>query len=264
MVMEQVTRKVYPYSIVPGGAENVDEARRAMSDPTLKAQYANIDLTRLKQVRLTKNISGYVSYRWGEKIFWTSKTVTLRAGELVFTDGVHIVRGRCLNCYSEHAMLPVRAKEPTEKVMDTPTEFPVITYEFPKLPVTEPQLPPPPEELTPTVPVFQPTPPSTPGKPGGGFWFPIIPIIPPIHRHPGHPPVPPPPIIGPPPVAVVPEPHYGWFLLAGFLALLLADRVRRYSTAGHSRDKMRSRRVLATGEIGSAGAEGATAPETLR
>jgi hypothetical protein len=264
MVVEQVTRKVYPYSIVPGGAENLNEAKRAMLDPAIKANYANIDLTKLKQVKLTTNLSGYVSYRWGEKIYWTSKAVTLRAGETVFTDGVHIVRGRCLNCYSQHAMSPTRAKEPTEQVMDTPTDFPVITYSFPKLPVTEQQLPPPPEELTPTVPVFQPTPPSTPGKPGGGFWFPIIPIIPPIHRHPGHPPVtPPPPIIGPPPT-VVPEPHYGWLLLAGFFALILTHGWRRYSTARPSRERIGIGRVLATGEIGSAGTEGATAPETLR
>src|SRR5277367_953059 len=36
MVVEEVRRKVYPYSMVPGGAESVDEAKRAMSDPALK------------------------------------------------------------------------------------------------------------------------------------------------------------------------------------------------------------------------------------
>jgi hypothetical protein len=72
MVVEQVTRKVFPYSIVPGGAENLDEAKRAMRDPAIRANYANIDFSRLRQVKLTTNISGYVSYRWGEKIYWTS------------------------------------------------------------------------------------------------------------------------------------------------------------------------------------------------
>ena len=52
----------------------------------------------------------------------------------------------------------------------------------------------------------------------------MIPIIPPIHHHPSSPPSSPtspggsPPVTPPiPPVAIVPEPHYGWLLLAGFL-----------------------------------------------
>jgi hypothetical protein len=223
MVVEQGTRKVYPYSIVPGGAENLEEARQAMRDPAVADHYTNIDFTQLKQVKLTTNLSGYVSYRWGDKIYWTSKALTLRAGETVFTDGVRMVRGRCLNRYSEHAMLPTRSNEPTEKVLDTPVEMPVIAYSFPKLPVATPQLPPPPEELTPTVPIFPPTPPLTPGKPGGGFWFPVVPIIPPIHRHPGHAPSTPtsPPPVNPP-VAIVPEPRYGWVVAAGLLSMMLA------------------------------------------
>jgi hypothetical protein len=224
MVVEQVSRKVFPYSIVPGGAQNLDEAKRAMRDPLVKANYANIDFSQLRQVKLTTNMSGYVSYRWGEKIYWTSKMLTLRAGETVFTDGVHLVRGRCLNCYSPRAMLPIRPNEPTEKVLDTPVEMPVIAYSFPRLPVEVPELPPPPGALTPTVPIFPA--PTTPGKPGGGIWFPIIPIIPPIHRHPPSGPTPPgtPPI---PPVTVVPEPSYVGVLAAAFLGMLLVYTLRR-------------------------------------
>jgi hypothetical protein len=228
MLVEQVSRKVYPYSIVPGGADTLDEAKRAMSDPAVADHYANVDFNKLQQVKLTQNLSGYVSYRFGEKIYWTAKTLTLRAGETVFTDGVHIVRGRCLNCYSEHPMLPVRPNEPTEQVLDTPVEMPVIAYSFPKLPVEVLALPPPPEELTPTVPIFPPAVPSTPGKSGGGIWFPLIPIIPPIHRHPGQTPttpVPTPPVG--PPVAIVPEPSYGWVLVGGFLAMALTYGLRR-------------------------------------
>jgi len=205
MVAEPVTRKVFPYSIVPGGAENLDEARRAMIDPGVKANYAGIDFKKLRQVKLRANLSGYVSYRWGEKIYWTSTMLTLRAGETVFTDGIYLVRGRGLNCYSPRAMLPISPNEPTEKVLDTPVEMPVIAYSFPKLPVDAPELPPPPESLTPAVPIFPPASPATPGKTGGGIWFPPIPIIPPIHRHPtaGAPPVTPPPIE----IVVTPEPN---------------------------------------------------------
>jgi len=182
MVTEQVKRKVYPYSIVPGGAQNLHEARLAMSDPEVKAHYASFNLAQLKQVKLTTDIKGYVSYRWGDKIYWTAKTLTLRAGETVFTDGTHIARGRCLNCYSALPMLPIRPHEPTEKVLDVPVEMPMVVYSFPRLPVFAPVLPVPPGELTPTVPVI-PAVAGTVAK-GGGFWFPLIPIIPPIHHHP--------------------------------------------------------------------------------
>ena len=114
MVVEQVKRKVYPYSIVPGGAEDLFAAKRAMSDPAIKAHYASVDLSQLKQVKLTANLSGYVSYRWGDKIYWTAKKITLRAGET----GIHRRNAyrarRCLNCYSVLPMQPIRPHEPTE------------------------------------------------------------------------------------------------------------------------------------------------------
>jgi hypothetical protein len=213
-----------------------------MSDPAIQGHYANVDLARLKQVKLTENLSGYVSYRWGEKIYWTARKITLHAGETVFTDGKHIVRGRCLNCYSALPMQPVRPHEPTEAALDAPLEMPVTVYSFPQLPLFAPVLPAPPGELTPTVPILPAAVAPTAGKTaGGGVWFPLIPIfpiIPPIHHHhptsPGSPtapgtpsiPTPPvPPVV--PPVAIVPEPRYGWVLALGFLAMVLTYRWRR-------------------------------------
>ncbi|MGB6945448.1 MAG: hypothetical protein WBE37_23830 [Bryobacteraceae bacterium] len=196
IVVQQGTRRVYPYSIVPGGALSLDEAKQAMHDPAVKANYANINFAQLRQLKLTKNLSGYVSYRWGDKIYWTSKQLTLRAGETVFTDGVHLVRGRCMNCFAAHPMQPIRPDEPTEKALDTPAEMPVIAYSFPKPLIESPELPTPPEELTPTV----------PSLPGGGLRLPMVPIIPPIHRYPGH--LPPGTPVPPPAVVVTPEPNF--------------------------------------------------------
>ena len=229
MVVQQVKRKVYPYSIVPGGADNVLQAKQAMSEPAIRANYADFDLAHLREVTLTTNLTGYVSYRWGDKIYWTAKMLTLHAGEKVFTDGVHIARGRCLNCYSTRKMSPTRSHEPTEKALDIPVEMPVMAYEFPRIAIPTPELPPPPGELTPTVPVFPKSPLTGIAK--TGRWFPLIPIIPPIHRHhgpstPGTPLVPPPtPVV--PPVAVVPEPRYGTALAFGLFALILLHRRRR-------------------------------------
>jgi hypothetical protein len=227
MVAGQVKRKVYPYSIVPGGADDLNQAKRFMADPAIQVHYASIAIAQLRQERLTTNLTGYVSYRWGEKIYWTAKQITLRAGETVFTDGTHIVRARCLNSYSAVPMQPIRPHEPSEKVLDMPTEMPMTVYSFPRLPVLAPELPVPPGELTPTVPVLPVVLAPPAGKTPGGIWFPLIPIIPPIHRHPGSPPsgpLPPPPVI--PPVAVIPEPRYGWLLIAGFAAII-AIRLRR-------------------------------------
>jgi hypothetical protein len=241
MVVNQLKRKVYPYSIVPGGAEDLRQAKQSMTAPGIKEHYANVDLAQLKQVKLTENLSGYVSYRWGDKIYWTAKKITLHAGETVFTDGKNIVRGRCLNRHSALPMQPIRPHEPTEAILDVPIEMPVTVYTFPQLPLLAPVLPVPPGELTPTVPLLT-AGPSTVGKTaGGGFWFPLIPIIPPIHHHhpsspgspssptspggPSGPGTPVPPII--PPVAVVPEPRYVWVLGLGFLAMVLTVRLRR-------------------------------------
>jgi hypothetical protein len=154
-VIEQKTRTVYPYSIVPGGAENLDEAAW-----TMKAIYPDIDFAHLRQVKLKKNLSGYVSYRRGETIYWTSIQLTLKVGETVFTDGVHLIRGRCLNDYSPIPRLPIRPDEPSEQVLDTPVEIPLIAYSFN------------PEALTPAVPI-------SPSTSGVGVWFPLVPIIPP-------------------------------------------------------------------------------------
>jgi hypothetical protein len=166
MVVAPQTRKVFPYSIVPGGAQNLDEAKQAMNDPAVKANYAGVDFTKLRQVKLTRSLSGYVSYRAGEKIYWTAKMLTLRPGEMVFTDGVYLVRGRCLNSYSPRATLPVWANEPSEEALDTPVEMPVVAYSIPKLASIAPPLPPSPESLTPAVPIF---------PPSG-----LVPIIPPL------------------------------------------------------------------------------------
>jgi hypothetical protein len=241
MVTEEVKRKIYPYSIVAGGAQTLHEAKWAMNDPAVQANYAAIDFSQLKQVKLETNLTGYVSYRWGDKIYWTKKRLTLKAGETVFTDGVHIVRGRCLNCYSALPMSPTRPTEPTEKAFDLPSEVTMTQYSFPKLPVMVPVIPIPPGELTPGVPALIPAMVGTTAL--GGLWFPLIPIIPPIHRHPGQPNTPgspgspslpgvPPPGSPPgsppgvPPIAVVPEPRYGWLLMAGFIAAILARRLR--------------------------------------
>jgi hypothetical protein len=239
-------RKVYPYSLVAGGAGSVEEAKRLMRDPAVRAQYAAFDVTRLRKIILTSDLVGYVSYRYGDKIYWTAKKLRLKAGETVFTDGQHIARGRCLNCYSAYPMMPIRHEEPSESTMNTPLEVPMISLAFPNLPDVAPVLSP--LVGVPPAPAPQPggprpgpvvagVPPGAghPGHPiGAGLIpllpvLPIVPLIPPlIHRRHGptsatvvNPPTPP-----SPPVGVVPEPDYRWICLAAVLAMVLLKRRR--------------------------------------
>lgn len=226
MVVTEEKRKVYPYSVVSGGATTLEEAKKAMRDPAVKDHYAAIDFKNLKQVTLTADLSGYVSYRFGDKIYWTAKQLRLKAGETVYTDGQHIVRGRCLNCYSDHPMLPIRGNEPAEETLDAPVEVPRIAVSFSRLPPEEvPTLPPRPEELTLGAP-FLPAGPSTPWHPGIGF-IPIIPIIPPIHGHRPHPtPIPIVPVVPPPVTVVTPEPNYVWAVAGVCLVLVFCEWIR--------------------------------------
>ncbi len=211
-VATEEKRKIYPYSIVPGGALTVAEARRAMSDPAVRDHYAGVDLTKLKQVALTAGISGYVSYRFGDKIYWTSNQVHLKAGEKVFTDGQHIVRGRCLNCYSAHPMMPIRPREPTEAIMDTSIEVPVIAFSFPHMPLEPSPVAPPEAEMA-----IAKAGGSTARAAGGGRFIPIIPFIPPLHRHKTTPPP-------PPPVTVIPEPQWDFAIPGALVVILVGAR----------------------------------------
>jgi len=216
-------RRVYPYSVVPGGAVTVEEARRAMSDPAIRDQYAAVDLKRLKRVVLSADLSGYVSYRFGDKIYWTAKTVRLKAGEPVFTDGQHIVRGRCLNSYSVHPMAPVRPHEPEEKVLETWVEVPVLAFSFPPLPLETPVLPPPAQRA---LPAARPSPQVHHGR-----FIPILPFIPPIWGHSHRQPTP--VLAPPPPVTVIPEPSYTPLVATGLLLLVFSRWLRKRRPCAH-------------------------------
>src|SRR5215472_3702952 len=82
------SRPLYPYSVIPGGIESVSELRRAVAnDPVVAAHYAGFDFAHAHVVRLTDARSGFVSYRKGDTVLWTSKRLGLLAGETLITDG---------------------------------------------------------------------------------------------------------------------------------------------------------------------------------
>jgi hypothetical protein len=112
-------RPVYPYSIVPGGvATRADVQQRVDTDQVVAKHYASFDIARAHAMAVAKPRAVHVSYRKGDKVYWTSKTVMLAAGETVLSDGASEIRGRCGNRISDKAMLPVAMNEPTEQELD--------------------------------------------------------------------------------------------------------------------------------------------------
>ena len=121
--VELSQRKVFPFSVVPGGAISKAEVLAMVAkDPIVREHYKGIDLDKLKPYCLTQSAQGYVSYRVGNRIYWTTRRLYLKAGEILLSDGVNVLRGRCGNRVSVEARLPALvASEPKEEVFDSPS-----------------------------------------------------------------------------------------------------------------------------------------------
>lgn len=89
---------VYRYSVIPGGVHSASELAAAMArDPVVRAHYADIDAAAMHAVTVDKARMVHVSYRIGDKIYWTRNKVRLAEGEVLLSDGTHQVRARCGN-----------------------------------------------------------------------------------------------------------------------------------------------------------------------
>ncbi len=121
--VELSQRKVFPFSVVPGGTISKAEVLAMVAkDPIVREHYKGIDLDKLKPYCLTQPAQGYVSYRVGKRIYWTTRRLYLKAGEILLSDGVNVLRGRCGNRVSVEARLPALvASEPKEEVFDSPS-----------------------------------------------------------------------------------------------------------------------------------------------
>jgi hypothetical protein len=112
-------RPIYRYSVVPGGVRSPEELIEAMArDSAVAEHYAGIDKAKLTNGRLSEPLQAHVSYRIGDRVYWTKKKLTIQAGEQVLTDGKTIVRGRCGNNLSVAPLLPTLDNEPKPDVFD--------------------------------------------------------------------------------------------------------------------------------------------------
>jgi hypothetical protein len=114
-------RRVYPYSIVPGGVtDRIELARAVMADRVVAAHYAGFAIDKASLRTVDKARAVYVSYRKGDQVYWTARKVMLNEGESVLSDGQNEIRARCGNRISDTPQLPVEVKGPDEHELDTP------------------------------------------------------------------------------------------------------------------------------------------------
>jgi hypothetical protein len=115
------TRPVYPYSVIPHGIESARELQTAIHrDPVVSAHYSDFRVRAVRFIRLTRERQFFVSYRVGNRVYWTKRKIALYAGELLFSDGTHLARTRCGNRLSEIPATPTSSSEPTDRLVATP------------------------------------------------------------------------------------------------------------------------------------------------
>lgn len=114
-------RPVYPNSVVMGGVRDATELRWAVQhDPVVAAHYAGFDFNRARMVRLLLGRSAYVSYRIGNRVYWTRHRVRLQKGEVLITDGKIVARTRCANRVEEAPQQQTSKAEPAVEKFDEP------------------------------------------------------------------------------------------------------------------------------------------------
>jgi hypothetical protein len=103
----------YRYSVVAGGVHSTADVTNAVRrDPVVRAHYAGVSLSSLRMTQTPARREAYMSYRIGDRVYWTSRKIVLAEGEAVITDGVTTIRARCGNLFADEAMAPVSADEP--------------------------------------------------------------------------------------------------------------------------------------------------------
>lgn len=117
-------RRVYPYSVVPGGVSGQVELKRIIrTDSVVASHYASFDTDKAEAVVVDKPRAVHVSYRKGDKVYWTAHKVMLAPGETLLSDGSNEMRARCANRISDLPQYPVEAHRPAMAELDQPVDL---------------------------------------------------------------------------------------------------------------------------------------------
>jgi len=164
-------RRFYRYSVVPGGVRDARELKWAAEhDPVVRDHYRGFDYDHARVVRLVLERTAYISYRIGNKVYWTRRRIKLKKGETLITDGKITARTRCGNRVEEMPQQLTSVVEP-----------PAVEFDEPAMPAlgTASSTPPVPfvSSLSQPAPGLGPAPPLTVVDtfPGGT----LVPILPP-------------------------------------------------------------------------------------
>lgn len=121
---QQGVRRIYPYSVVPGGVSGHVELKRVIrTDRVVAAHYASFDADKARALVVTEPRAVHVSYRKGDKVFWTAHKVMLEPGETLLSDGRKEMRARCANRISDVPQYPVEAHRPAMEELDRPVDL---------------------------------------------------------------------------------------------------------------------------------------------
>lgn len=130
-----IRRATYNYSVIPGGAFNAQELRRALThDPVAAEHYRDLDPSTMRPVVLAADRFAYVSYRLGGRVYWTSNKVRIRSGETILSNGQTEIRARCGNCISMAPLLPTSEEEPDPMQLDALTDTGPVLVSWPLSP----------------------------------------------------------------------------------------------------------------------------------
>ena len=167
-------RVVYPYSVVAGGIQAPQELREVSEhDQVVGLHYAGFDFQNARMIELQEARLVYLSYRIGDRIFWTKRKVSLRKGEKLITDGKITARARCANQISPVAVEAISPQEPPLEKFEEPI---LMAGSAIQIPFPEATLPEGPQPIAPLNPI-----------PSGGFppFFPPpvpVPVCPPAKK----------------------------------------------------------------------------------
>jgi len=133
------TRRVYPYSIVPGGVTDRRELTRIVAtDKVVATHYAAFEMAKATVRTVDKPRAVYVSYRKGDQVYWTAKKLQLAKGETLLSDGQNEIRTRCGNRISDVPQLPVEEKGPSAEELDSSVDVEEAGFAFDGNPAGEP------------------------------------------------------------------------------------------------------------------------------
>jgi hypothetical protein len=99
-------------------------------DPLLARAYAGFDFSHARIAAFARDEWRFVSFRRAGAIFWTTRPILIRSGEMYLTDGAIVILARCGNVVQPLAQFP--QEEP-------PVPLDSVTYDVP-WPLAQPQL----------------------------------------------------------------------------------------------------------------------------